>query len=68
MRGQDNGIGFEEGQAESLFEPFRRLSTRTEGSGLGLAIAERMMHQCCGSIRASGRPGEGATFTLDFPA
>jgi signal transduction histidine kinase len=61
---RDNGIGFDDTAAESIFDVFHRLSTSEEfpGSGIGLSIAERIVHKHGGRIWAKSRPGAGATF------
>jgi light-regulated signal transduction histidine kinase (bacteriophytochrome) len=61
---RDNGVGFEQEQAEQLFIAFNRLgdSSSAEGVGLGLAIVARAVQRHGGKIWAEGRPGEGATF------
>lgn len=66
----DNGIGFEQQHADSIFEAFKRLHSRTEypGSGMGLAVCKRIMERHRGTIRAEGIPGRGAKFILHFPA
>ncbi len=66
----DNGIGFEDRYAERIFEVFQRLHGAGEypGSGIGLAICRKIAERHGGSIRASGRPGEGARFTVELPA
>ncbi len=65
----DNGIGFENEYAERIFEVFQRLHGRGEyeGTGIGLAICRKIVLRHDGSIVARGRPGEGATFTIDLP-
>jgi PAS domain S-box-containing protein len=65
---QDNGIGFDPGQSEKIFNMFERLHTREEyaGTGIGLAICRRIMENNRGFIRATGIPGEGATFSCFF--
>jgi light-regulated signal transduction histidine kinase (bacteriophytochrome) len=65
----DNGIGFEARHAERIFAPFERLHGRTayEGTGIGLAICHKIVERHAGDIVASGRPGEGATFTVILP-
>jgi light-regulated signal transduction histidine kinase (bacteriophytochrome) len=66
---RDNGIGFDTGQAGSLFKPFTKLrSARVEeGTGIGLATVMRIAQRHGGHAWAEGTPGEGATFffTLD---
>lgn len=66
----DNGIGFEPGDAERIFEPLRRLhgAGAYPGSGLGLAICRRIAERHGGAIRAEAAPGQGATFTVVLPA
>ena len=65
----DNGIGFETRYAERIFGPFQRLHGRQdyEGTGIGLAIARRIVERHRGTLRADGRPGEGATFLSEIP-
>jgi PAS domain S-box-containing protein len=65
----DNGIGFEPEYADRIFELFQRLHARTkyEGTGLGLAIVRKIALRHGATIVARGRPGEGATFVLDWP-
>ena len=65
----DNGIGFEPSQGSKLFQPFKRLHARHqyEGAGIGLAICEKIALRHHGRITATGKPGEGATFTVTLP-
>lgn len=65
----DNGIGFEQQYAERIFGLFKRLHKDAyPGTGLGLAICQRIIERCGGRIWAEGRPGEGSTFYIAFPA
>ena len=66
----DNGIGFEQQYAESIFNIFTRLHGITEykGSGVGLALCKKIMQTHDGNIIATGFPDKGAIFTLYFPA
>ncbi len=66
---RDEGIGFDPGQAERIFQPFERLVGRSqyEGSGVGLAICKKIVERHGGTIQADARPGEGATFTVRLP-
>lgn len=65
----DNGIGFESGYADRIFGIFQRLHGRERyaGTGVGLAICRRIVEHHGGTIKATGRPGQGATFTVDLP-
>jgi PAS domain S-box-containing protein len=69
LRVEDNGIGFEAKYAEKIFGPFQRLHGRQdyEGTGIGLAIARRIVERHRGTLRAEGRPGQGAAFILVLP-
>lgn len=66
----DNGIGFEPGYAEKIFEPFLRLHAKGEypGNGLGLTIARAAATRCGGGLTAESEPGRGAAFTFRLPA
>jgi len=65
----DNGIGFEQQYAESIFKIFTRLHTleKYDGSGVGLALCKKIMQTCNGNIRAVGKLNEGTEITIYFP-
>ncbi|HEY2793255.1 MAG TPA: ATP-binding protein, partial [Micromonosporaceae bacterium] len=65
----DNGSGFEQTDAEALFERFAH-GDRGSGHrfGLGLALAREVVDAHRGTIWAESAPGEGARFTLQLPA
>jgi len=65
----DNGIGFNEKHAGTIFRMFTRLNARTEyeGSGIGLAICRKIVERHNGTIAATSTPGAGATFTVTLP-
>ncbi|GAB3042873.1 PAS domain-containing protein [Spirosoma pulveris] len=65
----DNGIGFDQHQAERIFQVFQRLHGRSEyqGTGIGLAIVQKVIDNHQGHIFAEGRPGHGATFRILLP-
>jgi PAS domain S-box-containing protein len=67
---EDNGIGFDQSEAEKIFQPFQRLVGRSqyEGSGMGLAICRRIVERHGGEITAQGEPGIGSTFIVTLPA
>jgi PAS domain S-box-containing protein len=65
----DNGIGFNQEHAESIFTIFSRLHDNSEysGTGIGLAICKKITDNHKGAIDAEGTPGVGATFNVYFP-
>ena len=65
----DNGIGFEPEYNERIFQIFQRLHGKSEfpGSGIGLAICKKITDQHKGLIYATGKPDNGATFTIILP-
>ena len=66
---KDNGIGFDNKYADKVFAMFQRLGGRNEykGNGIGLAITRKIISRHAGIIKASSRPGKGATFIILLP-
>jgi len=66
---KDNGIGFRNEDAETIFNIFQRLHPRDryEGSGIGLAICRKIIEQHGGKVYAESTPGHGATFYFTLP-
>lgn len=66
---KDNGIGFDQKFAGKIFTPFTRLNSkdRFEGTGLGLALCKKIAERMHGTITATGRENEGATFEVILP-
>ena len=65
----DEGIGFEQENAERIFNIFQRLHGRSEysGSGIGLAICKKIVNNHGGAISARSKTSDGATFTVVLP-
>jgi PAS domain S-box-containing protein len=66
----DNGIGFDQGQAERIFGLFKRLHRNDEeypGTGLGLAICKRIIERYHGRMWAQSAIGVGSTFYFALP-
>jgi signal transduction histidine kinase len=72
----DTGEGIPDSDLPHIFDRFyrgERARTRERqdggpGAGLGLAIAKGIVEAHGGSIRASSKPGQGATFHVMLPA
>ncbi len=69
---QDSGNGITPEDIAQIFNPFIQASMTTkgkEGTGLGLTISHEFARLLGGDLEAysSGKPGEGATFTLSLP-
>ena len=64
----DSGEGIAEDAFEKIFEPFERVSNRTniEGSGVGLAITKNLIEIMDGKIVVESTLGVGSTFSLIF--
>ena len=67
---RDNGIGFDEHEAEKIFSTFTRLHAKDqfEGTGLGLALCRNIVVRHGGAIWANGKKNQGATFSILLPA
>lgn len=65
----DSGLGFQQGDAQRIFEPFQRLHSRDkyEGGGMGLSICREIAHLHGGLITVRSVLGEGATFSVFIP-
>ncbi len=65
----DNGIGFEEGQGEKIFDLFTRLHSKNQysGTGIGLAICKKIVQQYKGYIEASSNKDIGTVFRILLP-
>lgn len=66
---RDNGIGFEQHQAERIFGLFKRLHREEEypGTGLGLAICKRIIERYGGKMWAESELGVGSKFFFSLP-
>jgi two-component system phosphate regulon sensor histidine kinase PhoR len=69
---KDSGPGIAAEHLPRLSERFYRVdrsrSRETGGTGLGLAITKHVMQRHGGELRIESVVGQGATFSLSFPA
>jgi len=65
----DNGIGIPKNKMVCIFEPLKRLHTKSDykGTGLGLSICKSIVEKCNGKIEVSSELGEGTTFEVYLP-
>jgi histidine kinase len=64
---EDTGQGFDPKDTDKLFTPFYTTKASGHGTGLGLSISLNIIKDHGGFIKAVGRPGRGAVFTVGFP-
>jgi light-regulated signal transduction histidine kinase (bacteriophytochrome) len=66
---QDNGIGFENSESETVFRMFGRLVPESEfqGTGIGLAICKKIIELHEGTIGATSNTGVGSRFFFTLP-
>lgn len=66
---KDNGIGFDNEDAEKIFNLFHRLHPQAMfgGSGMGLALCKKIAENHSGYIAAEGKKGEGAEIKIYLP-
>ncbi|MGE0254846.1 MAG: ATP-binding protein [Alphaproteobacteria bacterium] len=72
LRVTDRGEGIAAEHIPRLTERFYRVDTARSrelgGTGLGLAIVKHIANRHRAQLRVASTPGEGSTFTVDFPA
>ncbi len=61
---QDNGIGIEEKERESVFKKYFRMKSDVEGSGMGLYLIQEHVKNAGGKIVLESEPGKGSTFKV----
>jgi signal transduction histidine kinase len=69
IRFADNGIGFNENDAEQILKPFVKLNGQSSypGNGLGLAVCDKIIKLHHGIFYANGIENKGSVFVLILP-
>ena len=67
----DTGIGIPTDKLKQIYEPFEQIDsslTRLQGgTGLGLTISRAISELMSATLAAESAPGQGSSFTLEFP-
>jgi signal transduction histidine kinase len=63
----DDGPGIPEEDRGRLFDAFFTTKEVGKGTGLGLSICRGIVKEHGGRISVAGKPGEGATFSVELP-
>lgn len=67
----DTGMGFNQGEADKIFEPFYRakedIYKQVSGTGIGLSLTRSIVQQHQGSIWATSTEGKGTCFMILLP-
>jgi signal transduction histidine kinase len=64
----DTGCGIEKNEIDKIYDPFFTIKAGRKRNGLGLTICQTIIENHCGKIKVVSSLGEGATFTVCFPA
>ncbi len=68
----DTGSGIAQEHIRRIYDPFFTTKSapaegQSRGTGLGLSVTYGIIQEHAGQIRVESNPGQGTTFTLDFP-
>jgi len=68
---KDTGIGIDESDLHTIFEPFVQVETSLNrnysGTGLGLALVKQFTELLSGTVGVMSNTGTGSTFYIDLP-
>jgi len=63
----DTGMGIDEKNLQTIFQPFFTTKAVGKGTGLGLSITKKIVEDHKGSISVISKKGEGTSFIIKFP-
>jgi PAS domain S-box-containing protein len=68
----DTGTGIAQEHIPRIYDPFFTTKSKPKtghsgGTGLGLSVTYGIIQEHAGKIRVNSKPGEGTTFTMEFP-
>ena len=64
----DTGVGIPPENINRVFDAFFTTKSKVSGVGLGLSVTYGIVRQHSGTISVKSTPGNGATFSVTFPA
>ena len=72
VRVSDTGSGIAQEHIHRIYDPFFTTKNKPKtghsgGTGLGLSVTYGIIQEHAGKIRVESRPGQGTTFTMEFP-
>src|SRR5690606_14936104 len=64
LKVQDNGLGMDVKEKDSIFKMFHRLHDHVDGTGIGLFMVKRIIENAGGKIEVESKVGVGSTFRV----
>ncbi len=64
---EDDGLGFDMIDGNTIFGMFQRLDKRKPGTGMGLTVCRRIVDAHGGQMWAQSKQNEGTTFYFTLP-
>jgi signal transduction histidine kinase len=68
LKVSDTGTGIPPEAMDKIFDPFFTTKSNWQSTGMGLTMVHKVVEEHRGTIAVDSQPGQGASFTLRFPA